>query len=275
VIHDVSRIAGFSLLIDDSSLTVTTGDGFDFVEYPHYVRNLRSVLETPDAAPPDQEVYRTYLPRALPDEAATTLENLGLTFSLVAVRPLLVGREFAKTRGHLHAVIPGTRLTSPEVYAQLQGCLTVLMQRSSEHEAGAVEDFVVGHLVAGSIVVIPPGYAHALVNCHDQPGLLAGLYADPAHAPPRYEPIERHGGFAYRVIADDSRGWRYERNSRYSSATEPQILASPPTGPFQAPAPGDALWATFVRSPATYEFLTRAWAAEARFTPERAQAGGR
>jgi oxalate decarboxylase/phosphoglucose isomerase-like protein (cupin superfamily) len=274
VIHDVSRIAGFSLLIDDSSLTVRAGDGFDFAEHPHYIRDLRLVLETPDAAPSDREVYRTYLPRALPPGPAALLDKLGLAFSLVAVRPLLVGREFAKTRGHLHALIPGTQLTSPEVYAQLHGCLTVLLQRSSTRDPEAVDDFVVGHLVAGSVLVVPPGYAHALVNSHNQLGLLAGLYADPVHAPPRYEPIEHHGGFAYRIVADGPQEWRYERNSRYSSAAEPRILPPNPVGPFRAPAPGEALWTTFVRSPAMYEFLARASAAEARFTSEQTEAGG-
>jgi oxalate decarboxylase/phosphoglucose isomerase-like protein (cupin superfamily) len=269
VIHDISSVAGFPLSFDDRSLSIVAGPGFSFAEQSRTVGDLRILLEAPDAAPADQEVYRTYLPQTFPSEAAAALDRLGLTFSLVAVRPGCIGREFDKTRGHLHAILPGTSLTSPEVYAQLSGRLTLLLQRAAIAEDGIIEDFVVINLVPGSVVVIPPGYAHSLANPYGEAAILAGLYGDPAQYPPRYELISRFGGFAYRVVTDGPAGSRLLLNERYASVTPPRVVASSAKGSFATPDPSGPLWTSFLRSPDAYRFLSQGAAARARFEAAR------
>ena len=263
--HDLSSVAGFPLSFDDESLAVVTDPGFAFAVKQQLAGGMRAVLATPDAVPADTEVYRTYLPRMFPSDATAALERLELTYSLVAVRPGRVGREFNKTRGHLHAILPGTSLTSPEVYAQLSGHLTLLLQRASDAGNGIIDDFIAHELDPGSMVVIPPGYAHALANPHQEPALLAGLYGNPIRYPPRYEAISRFGGFAYRVVSDGRGGSAFEPNPRYASVPPPGALRSPPDGLFAAPNPLDPLWASFLRSPDAYAFLSGADAARARF----------
>jgi oxalate decarboxylase/phosphoglucose isomerase-like protein (cupin superfamily) len=265
VIHDISSVAGFLLSFDDRSLSVVAGPGFGFVERSLTVDDLRIVLESPDSAPADREVYRTYLPRTFPTEAATALDRLDLTYSLVAVRAGCIGREFDKTRGHLHAILPGTSLTSPEIYAQLSGRLTLLLQRTATAEGGVIEDFVVIDLVPGSLVVIPPGYAHGLANPYGEAAILAGLYSDPVRYPPRYEPISRYGGFAYRVVTDGPAGSQLVPNERYASVPPPRVVAPSADGEFATPDPSGPLWTSFLHSPDAYRFLSRGDAAQARF----------
>jgi oxalate decarboxylase/phosphoglucose isomerase-like protein (cupin superfamily) len=270
--RDLSSVAGFPLIFDEVSLEVVTDPGFAFAEKHQLAGGMRAVLETPDAVPPDIEVYRTYLPRLFPSDATAALERLEMTYSLVALRPGRIGREFNKTRGHLHAILPGTSLTSPEVYAQLSGRLTLLLQRASTADNRIIEDFVIHELEPGSLVVIPPGYAHALANPYQEPGLLAGLYGNPIRYPPRYEVIRRLGGFAYRVVSAAHGASAFELNPRYESVPPPCALGSPPDGLFAAPNPLDPLWSSFLRTPDAYAFLSEADAARARFGRTRATA---
>jgi oxalate decarboxylase/phosphoglucose isomerase-like protein (cupin superfamily) len=267
VIDDLTALAGFRLCFDPTTLAIEADSGFSFIEHPRHVADLRAVLERPDAAADDLEVYRTYLPADVPPAASEPMARLQLTFSLVAVAPLRVGREFAKTHGHLHSLLPGTRMTTPEVYALLRGRLTLLLQRDDPGKPDALDDFVALELAPGDILTIPPNYAHALANRDATPGLLAGLYGTPEVFPAEYGAVERHGGFGYRLVADTNGRAHLQANPRYRDLPQPRILARPFGTLFTAPEPGAPLWTTFIRTPDVYAFLTEPAAALRRFGP--------
>jgi oxalate decarboxylase/phosphoglucose isomerase-like protein (cupin superfamily) len=262
---DLSAVAGFPLRFDPATLAIEAGPGFRFREKRRTVAEMSDVLEEPRAGEPAAEVYRTYLPEAFPEPAAGALAANCLTYSLVAVRPLRLGREAAKTYGHLHPVLPGTTLTSPEVYAQLHGRLVVMLQLHDATDPELVREFVAIELAAGEAMLIPPGWAHGLANPFDEPGLLAGLYADPGRFPASYELMERCGGMAYRVRPAGD-GFLLEPNPACRAVPATRLARAAGT-PFEAEPGWLPLWSAAAGEPRAFRFMAFGDEAVARFGP--------
>jgi glucose-6-phosphate isomerase len=104
------------------------------------------------------------------------------------VHPGTVGDEYFMTKGHFHAV-----LATGELYYCLRGQGTMLME--TPEGAWATED-----MRAGTVVYVPPRWAHRSVNTGATD--LAMLFAYPGEAGHDYGTIEQQG-FAKRVVCRD------------------------------------------------------------------------
>ncbi len=148
------------------------------------VSDLRGVFEDPEAADAlvragDPPVYETYEPPVPPEPGH-------LRYGVTVVHPGRVGREYFMTRGHYHR-LRGTA----EVYYGLRGeGVLVLADEAGRARAERVQ--------AGTVVYVPPGWAHRSVNTGTVPLVL--LYVYPAEAGHDYEAAARTG-FGLRVVA--------------------------------------------------------------------------
>lgn len=107
--------------------------------------------------------------------------------------PGVVGREFAMTRGHLHAI--GDR-------AELYYCLSgsgVLLLETTEGESQAVP------MGPGDAVHVPGHWLHRSVNVGDRP--FVTLFCYPADAGQDYDIIAAAGGMASLIVSDGTGGW--------------------------------------------------------------------
>ncbi len=129
----------------------------------------------------DPVVYETYEP-PIPEDPGH------LRYGITVLYPGRVGREYFMTRGHFHL-----RRGTAEVYATLRGQGLLVLQ----DEAGQCR---VEPLQAGSVVYVPPGWAHRSVNTGPEP--LVFFYVYPADAGHDYEAVARTG-FRVRVLAGD------------------------------------------------------------------------
>jgi glucose-6-phosphate isomerase len=113
---DLTPQAGFDLFLEPSTLDVATPGEVHFIQETRRVRDLRTVLFEPDALSEDTVLYWNYkLDRA--GEAGPFFQRLGLTFGLVLLPPLQVGREYVKTHGHYHSMMPGSTIISRKYIA--------------------------------------------------------------------------------------------------------------------------------------------------------------
>ena len=128
-------------------------------------------------------VYETY--EAPVPEAAGHLMH-GVT----VIQPGKVGSEYYMTKGHYHVL----RHTG-EVYFGLQGEGYLVM----EDEQGR---FRAAPVQAGTVVYVPPGWAHRSVNTGTIP--LVMLYAFPADAGHDYATIQDKG-FSHIVVERDGK----------------------------------------------------------------------
>jgi len=262
---DLSGIAGFTLYFDAHTRELATEDGMRFEGKSRRAVDLAGVLCCPDAVAPNTELYRTYGLLDAPACGGQALQRYGLTLGLVMLPPLRIGREYNKTAGHYHPAIPGSAHAYPEVYSQLHGRLLLLLQKRRPADPIAVDHCVLVESRPGFSIVIPPGYAHALINQTSEAALLVGLYGRAFE--PDYAPVRARRGLAYYVLADDE-GFETARNPSYPERPPLRRLGALAGTPFAPPHAGEPVWQSFLQRPDEYAFLTQPGAVEEHFSPE-------
>jgi len=251
---DLSSVSGFPLSFDPDSLRVESGGGMVFTTIPRKASELSDVLLDPGAVPDDTVVYSLVQLVRAPAPSMDQMERLGLAFSIVMIPPRRIGREYVKTRGHYHPLVPGTELAYPEVYTHYYGKLLLLLQRRSGDDPSVLDDCVLVELRPGVTLTIPPGYAHVLLNPTDAPAAMAGLYG--AHFEQDAGPIRRLRGMAYYVVDRDGSP-AVEANPRYPYAPQLRVVSTNLRTPFDPPHPDQPLWEGFQTHPDDYAFLTQ------------------
>jgi len=103
-----------------------------------------------------------------------------LLHGISIVHPGKVGNEFFMTKGHYHTV-----LDTAEIYYTLQGDGYMVMETPEG-------DWAVEKLVAGSVLYVPPRWAHRSVNIGSEEDLVM-FFAYPSNAGHDYGTIETQG----------------------------------------------------------------------------------
>ena len=103
-----------------------------------------------------------------------------LAHGLSILYPGRVGAEYFMTKGHFHVL-----LETAELYYCLQGEGMMVMETPEG-------DWAVQPLHAGSVLYVPPRWAHRLVNTRPDRS-LSSLYVYPSNAGHDYRSIERQG----------------------------------------------------------------------------------
>ena len=117
------------------------------------------------------------------------------------VHPGKVGNEFFMTKGHYHTV-----LDTAEIYYTLQGDGYMVMETPEG-------DWAVEKLVAGSVLYVPPRWAHRSVNIGSEVDLVM-FFAYPGNAGHDYGTIETQG--FRKLILDVDEGIEIVDNPRWS-----------------------------------------------------------
>jgi len=111
-----------------------------------------------------------------------------LNFATTVLRPGKVGREFFFTKGHFHA-----KADRAEIYYAIKGRGGMLLQ-TPEGEVEWVP------MEPGTVVYVPPYWAHRTVNTGDEPLIFLAVY--PADAGHDYGSI-KDKGFAKLVVEEN------------------------------------------------------------------------
>jgi glucose-6-phosphate isomerase len=264
VIHNLTHLAGFDLFLDEDTLEVSTGSAIRFNRQARRVSDMKQVLYQPDSLAPDTTLYWTF---SLLDAGVfqPAFQSMNLTFGLVLLPAKRVAEEYVKTHGHYHSAMPGSAIGYPEVYTHYFGELYLYAQRRRNAETDALDDCILYRMKPGSSIMIPPGYAHVLINPSDKPALMAGLYSpDAIH---EYSPIREMGGAAY-FLLDDSGSERAEPNPRYKSLPSLRVIDNLAGSRFAPPDGQLPLWSAFTTNPQRYAFITDPGTAAVHFAPE-------
>jgi glucose-6-phosphate isomerase len=124
------------------------------------------------------------------------------------------GVEYIKTAGHYHPLVPGGKVTYPEIYEVLEGEALYLLQKQDLSDVVAVSAF------AGDKVLIPPDYGHITINRSNNTLKMANFVARDFSS--IYEPYKEMGGGTYFFTKD---GW--VKNERCSDAAELRRMDAP------------------------------------------------
>ncbi|MCK4968346.1 MAG: glucose-6-phosphate isomerase, partial [Candidatus Aenigmarchaeota archaeon] len=116
------------------------------------------------------------------------------------------GREFVKTAGHYHPLVPQTNVSYTEVYEVLYGNALYLLQKV---EGNKVLDAYFVEAKAGDKVIIPPGYGHITINRSNDILVMANWVA--ANFSSIYDSLKQVKGGCYYVLQD-----KILKNENYS-----------------------------------------------------------
>jgi glucose-6-phosphate isomerase len=151
----------------------------------HYDNHIKRHLSKMEGQYLDKDAYQAQLSEkdALlyevyelkrPEVAGEILHGISI------VHPGKVGEEYYMTKGHFH-----TELETAEIYYTLQGSGFMVMETPEG-------DWAVEELKAGSVLYVPPRWAHRSINIDPQQDLVM-FFAYPGDAGHDYGTIETQG----------------------------------------------------------------------------------
>lgn len=215
---------------------------------------LRPVLLDPDADGPEI-MYWMYRNCGRPEHAGLK-EAHALRYDLTVFRPLTVGREFLKTSGHFHPLIPGQRVSYPEVYEIVSGEALYVMQKVEDYSAApgeiVVEDVIVARVGAGKKIVMPPGYGHVTINVSDDPLVMSNWVSDRFSS--FYRVVEDMRGFAWYAVSDGGEP-DFVENTNYKQGVPQVRWAEISEAPELGLVWDKPLYQSCVDDPGAFEFL--------------------
>ena len=145
------------------------------------------------------DIYHMYFDVCLPEHRSLLIKN-ELSFCLILIPPLLVGKEFIKTVGHYHPPSPSTAESYPEIYIPLYGTAHFILQKSTPPYE-EVTDVVLVEAESGHPFIIPPNYGHISINPFEKTLIFAAMLA--TNFKPNYQPFQKRKGAAYYEILED------------------------------------------------------------------------
>jgi glucose-6-phosphate isomerase len=160
------------------------------------------------------ELYYMYRDLYLSRSDQEKLQEQGLRYDITIIPPRMLGVEYIKTAGHYHPLVPGGKVTYPEIYEVLEGEALYLLQKQDLSDVVAVSAF------AGDKVLIPPDYGHITINRSNNTLKMANFVARDFSS--IYEPYKEMGGGAYFFTKD---GW--VKNELCSDAAELRRMDAP------------------------------------------------
>ncbi len=249
---DLIAQAGFPLLLDPDTLEVITPGDIRFTRETRRIGEMRAILHEPSSLPDTTPTYWNYKLKEA-GSAEPEITELGLTFGLVCLPPLKIGREYIKTHGHYHSAMPGSEIGFPEVYTHFYGEIYLYMQRRQYGSSYLLDDCVLYRMVPGHSITIPPGYAHILINPSNKPSLMAGLYAQ--EAVHDYDPIRKMAGGAYYFVEQDG-DLGVIPNSHYADCPPLREIKELTGTRFAPPNDNRPLWSSFAEDPQSFAFIT-------------------
>ena len=167
--------------------------------FPRPRSRLRPVALDPDACEPaDQTQYWMYNGITTSADRAR-LAATGMRYELTLMFPHALGRERAKTLGHLHSFPPNSTLNYPEICEVLHGTAYFVFQAMDT--ASKTASFCAAlEARPGDKVIIPPNLHHLTINAGDEPLLFSDVI--PLDVKGIYQPLADMRGAAYLYTLD-------------------------------------------------------------------------
>jgi glucose-6-phosphate isomerase, archaeal len=175
--------------------------------------DIRASLRDPNCQGPDP-VYGIVMDvgrRRHRDE----LERRMLLFGVVTYAAGQLGDSPVRSQGHVHTVAPSCGWSPPEVFEIWEGSAIVYAQERAADNPGRC---VAVKANPGDKVVVPPGWAHCVVNGSTESSMTFGAWCHRQYGF-CYTDIRARGGLAWFPVLDAEKNIRWDPNPRYQPST--------------------------------------------------------
>lgn len=164
------------------------------------------------------ELYYMYRDLAENEEEYDKIFANNLRYDITVIFSKMIGKEFNKTFGHDHPIVPGTSITYPELYEVLEGEGIFLLQDSVNEE---IKNVFAIKAKTGDKVIIPPNYEHLIINPSKE-SLKTCNWVCRTFGSNIYKPFKLRHGFSYYATKDLSAplGINWIKNENYFSVPD-------------------------------------------------------
>jgi glucose-6-phosphate isomerase len=179
------------------------------------------------------------------------LKQRMLLFGAVVYADGRLGDEPVRSQGHIHAIAPHSGWSPPELYEVWAGTAIIYAQERAEDHPGRCVAVVAK---AGDQVVVPPGWAHCVINADPHHRMAFGAWCDRQYGFD-YTGVRAHRGLAWfpRLTTSDSIEW--EPNPTYEASRLEQH--KPRTYPELGLNAARSLYGQFVDDPDSVLFVAK------------------
>ncbi len=240
--------SGLGIRPDATKLGFVYGHG-TFGPDPEYRRldSIRQSLRDPDCSGPDP-VYAIAMDTGRTEDAEEIRRRL-LLFGVVVYSAGMLGEEPVRSQGHIHRVAPHCGWSTPELIEIWEGCAIVYVQEMVADVPGRC---LAIHANPGQKVVVPPGWAHAVINADVSSRLMFGAWCDRQYGFV-YDGIRAHGGLAWFAVV---RGNRVEWESNPSYCPSQLVRRSARDYPELGLAADVPIYLHFMRNPESVQWVS-------------------
>jgi glucose-6-phosphate isomerase len=125
-----------------------------------------------------------------------------------------LGSEPVRSQGHVHAIAPHCGWSTPELFEIWEGRAIIYAQERTSDDPGRCVAIAAG---PGDQVVVPPKWAHCVINADPEKRMVFGAWCDRQYGFV-YDGVRAHGGLAWFPLLPDAGEIRWEKNPRYPSS---------------------------------------------------------
>lgn len=138
-----------------------------------------------------------------------------LLYGVVAYAAGRLGQEPVRSQGHVHAIAPHSGWSPPELFEILHGKAIVYAQQSTGDDPGTCVAILAGE---GDKAVVPPGWAHCVINADPANKMVFGAWCDRQYGFV-YSGVRAHGGLAWFPVLNSSDQIEWHPNPAYRTGS--------------------------------------------------------
>ncbi len=170
---------------------------------------IRPSLWDPECSGPDP-VYAIVMDVGKPADREE-LAKRNLLFGVVAYAAGRLGDEPVRSQGHVHKVSGNSGWAAPEIFEIWRGRALIYMQETANDDPGRC---LAIDAAPGDRVIVPPGWAHAVISADPQQPLVFGAWCDRDYGFV-YDGVRAHRGLAWFPMLDGEGAVRWVANRHY------------------------------------------------------------
>jgi glucose-6-phosphate isomerase, archaeal len=161
-----------------------------------------------------------------------------------------LGEEPVRSQGHIHAKAPHSGWSPPELFEIWEGKAIIYAQETADDDPGRCFAVLAG---VGDQVVVPPGWAHCVINADPSSRMAFGAWCDREYGFD-YRAVRAHGGLAWFPIISGSGTIDWAKNPAYLTR---ELTVQPP-GSYAALGLDRSLsiYNQFARNPASIQWVS-------------------